>query len=103
LIKRFKQQRQAQKGQSVIEYVLLLAVVMFLVATIFRSQLFTDLFGQDSSFFAALKERMEYGYRYTHGGLEAGSGRVDQSADAHPSYRESGGSRFAGATSPYGP
>jgi hypothetical protein len=86
----------------VIEYVLLLAVVMFLVATIFRSQLFTDLFGQDSSFFAALKERMEYGYRYTHGGLGVDNG-APPPPEIHPSYRESGGSRFAGATSPYGP
>lgn len=95
-------------GQSTVEYVLLLATVMFLVGLVLRSPLFADLLGEDSNFFNALKERMEYSYRYAHGpsGVDpAGSGRDDNpysDPKQHTSYAaDNGTSRFAGNTSPY--
>lgn len=90
-------------GQSTIEYVLLLSVVMLLVAVVLRSPLFADLLGEDSSFFKILKDRMEYSYRYTHAGVRADSG-VENIVDPkqHDSYAKNGLSRFAGAVDEYG-
>ncbi len=92
-----------QAGQSTIEYVLLLAVIMLLVSIVFRSPLFADLLGENSSFFKVLKDRMEYSYRYTHAGLKEDSGlEVITSPTSHDSYAKDGRSRFAGETSEYG-
>ena len=96
-------------GQSTVEYVLLLATVMFIVGLVMRSPLFAELLGEDSSFFTALKERMEYSYRYAHEPLNgvdpAGSGRDDSpyaNVRSHTSYAaDDGSSRFAGNTTPY--
>lgn len=95
-----------QNGQSVVEYVLLLAMVMFLISTIFRSPLIADLFGEDSGFFKALKDRMEFSYRFTHLPTNSDDGCVGADLlppGEHCSYREGGGSRFAGATEVYTP
>lgn len=96
-------------GQSTVEYVLLLATVMFFVGLVMRSQLFANLLGDDSNFFNALKERMEYSYRYTHlpaPGIDpAGSGRDDtpySDPRAHESYAAGGSSRFSGNIREYG-
>ena len=55
-------------GSPTIEYVLLLAVVVALASTVFKSKLFQEVFGRDSDFMAALIVRMEYAYR--HGRME---------------------------------
>lgn len=92
-----------QKGQSTIEYILLLAVVMLLVSVVFKSPLFTELLGEDSSFFKVLKNRMEFSYRYTHAGNREDSGLENiTSAAQHESYSKNSKSRFAGATTEYG-
>ncbi|MBH47953.1 MAG: hypothetical protein CME71_07245 [Halobacteriovorax sp.] len=91
-----------QKGQSTIEYVLLLAVVMLLVAIVLRSPLFADLLGEDSSFFKVLKHRMEFSYRFTHLGVEPDVGLKDiTTPEQHDSYSKGGRSRFIGATDTY--
>lgn len=97
-------------GQSTIEYVLLLATVMFLVSLVLRLPQFAELTGEDSGFFNALKNRMEYSYRYTqvpeNGSDPSGSGRDDSpysNPRQHPSYSVDGRSRFTGNTRVYGP
>lgn len=91
-----------QKGQSTIEYVLLLAVVMLLVSIVLRSPLFADLLGKDSSFFKALKDRMEYSYRFTHLDSEEDAGLKDiRAPESHDSFSKGGRSRFIGATDEY--
>ena len=92
-----------EKGQSTIEYILLLAVVMLMISVVFKSPLFSDLLGKDSSFFKILKDRMEFSYRYTHAGAREDSGLENiSSAAQHESYAKNSKSRFAGATSAYG-
>jgi len=92
-----------QKGQSTVEYVLLLALVMFLVSTVIRSPRFQEYFGENSAFFTMLKDRMEYSYRYTQLGNRAGSGREDiNDPKNHDSYAKDGSSRFATSAEPYG-
>lgn len=92
-----------QSGQSTVEYILLLSVVMLFIALVLRSPLFADLLGENSSFFQALKDRMEYSYRYTHLGTRSGSGDENiTDPKLHDSYSDDGSSRFSGATEPYG-
>ena len=105
-----KQLLRTDRGQSTVEYILLLVTVMFLVGLVMKSPLFADLLGDDSNFFRVLKNRMEYSYRYAHeptGGVDpSGSGRDDgplSDPKSHTSYAadDDNSSRFAGNTSPY--
>ena len=52
------------RGQAVVEYLLLLMVVVVLANTFFRSSAFTDNLGQNSSFFLTLKDELEFSYRF---------------------------------------
>lgn len=52
------------KGQSTVEYILLLVVVASLATTVFKSDAFKELFGEDSSFFATVKKRVQFTYRH---------------------------------------
>ena len=51
------------KGQSVIEYVLLMAVVMALAFGVFNSQYFKDFFDSEGTFFSVLATRIQHTYR----------------------------------------
>lgn len=51
-------------GQSVVEYILLLAVIVTLCAVILNSDLFKRYLGPNSTIFVSLKKYMEYSYRH---------------------------------------
>lgn len=53
-----------QKGQSAIEYILLLGVIFALGIGIIRSAYFEDFIGQDSRIFAKLERSIEFTYRH---------------------------------------
>jgi hypothetical protein len=53
-----------EKGQSMLEYVLLLAVVATIGMTLFKSKVFTNFMGPNSVFFETLRNNYEYTYRY---------------------------------------
>ena len=53
-----------RRGQSTVEYVLLLAVIVTLASVVFKSHLFQEFFGKDADFVATLINRMEYSYRH---------------------------------------
>ena len=57
---------QNNSGQSVVEYILLLFVVMTLVFTLVNSQAFQGIMGEDSEFFERLAKQQEYAFRHTH-------------------------------------
>ena len=87
-----------QRGQSTVEYILLLAVVMLFVVTIMKSTAFQKFIGKDSPFFLALRNRFIYTYCHSRNGdnirescsnLSGYSDPVD-----HASYSKSGLSRF---------
>ena len=63
-------------GQSIVEYLLLMMVVMVLSQAFFTSSRFKDYFGQNSTLFDAMSTAMEYSYRH---GLPIESGAVDSS------------------------
>ena len=53
-----------QKGQSTVEYILLLGVIMMLTTGILNSDAFQNFLGPDSEFLTVMKNRMEYSYRH---------------------------------------
>ncbi len=83
------------KGQSTIEYLLLLVVIASLAATVFNSDAFRNIFGKDSSFFAIMQRRIQFTYRH---GLEGEKDDTFNYGDgsAHHSYfsQENSNSRF---------
>jgi hypothetical protein len=51
-------------GQSVLEYILLMAVVVSIGMAVFKSKVFTDFMGPNSVYFETLKRNFEFTYRY---------------------------------------
>jgi len=49
-------------GQSVVEYILLLAVLTFIISVIFQSPMFRQWMGKDSLLFGELRRQMVYAY-----------------------------------------
>lgn len=52
------------KGQSVVEYILLLAVISSISFAFYRNKNFKDFMKGDKGLFVALRHSMEYSYRY---------------------------------------
>ena len=50
------------KGQSTVEYVLLLGVIVLLVLSVIRSKAFKDFLGDEGKIFVAYKDYMECSY-----------------------------------------
>ena len=97
-----------KKGQSVVEYILLLAVISSIGYSFYNNRAFKNFLRGDVGLFANLRKRMEYSYRY---GREM-NGDVNH-ADAmgfqyqtnkHDTYfnSNSGSSRFFTGVDPYG-
>ncbi len=61
----------SKKGQSAIEYIMLIAVIGVLALSVFNSARFKEFVGTDSTFFQAIKEQMEYSYRQGKEGLSS--------------------------------
>jgi hypothetical protein len=59
---------KADTGQSSVEYILLLVVLVVVGLTLFKSRAFTDFFGPNSAFFQQLKDKHEFTYRHTVSG-----------------------------------
>ena len=96
-----KNRLQDQKGQGMVEYILLLVVISALSSFIFKSQAFKQFLGEDSSFFGAIASRLEFSYRYGHNGEEDKFGGY--SSSGHELYQKDGSkSRFFGPKVGYG-
>ena len=57
-----------ENGQSLVEYVLMLFVIVAIVSTLTQSKVFKSMFGEDSEFFNAMRGYIEYTYQ--HGSFE---------------------------------
>lgn len=79
-------------GQSVVEYILLLAVVMTIMITIMNSDYFKSLLGPESQVFEVMRQTMEYTYRHGRFGTK-GVGE-DNYDGTHESYYDGSNSRF---------
>jgi Flp pilus assembly pilin Flp len=92
-----------EKGQTMVEYLLLIAVVISLVITFFRSDIFRKLFGPDGSVGQKIKEETEFAYRHAFiQNRPPGPQPAEYNPAVHPSYHEPGkDTRFFGPRSLY--
>jgi len=85
-----------EQGQSTVEYIMLLAVVMTLFFTIYNSGPFQAFLGEDSDFFNNISERLRLDYRYARR-INADDDIGGSPVPNHPSFVDgSGNSRFFG-------
>jgi hypothetical protein len=97
-----------KKGQSVVEYILLLAVLSSIGYSFYNNRAFKEFIRGDVGLFANLRKRMEYSYRY---GREM-DGNVDHAqamgfqyqSNKHDTYfnAKTGNSHFFSGLEPYG-
>ena len=90
-----------QKGQSVVEYILLLAVITALGYTLYSNPNFKKFFGE-RGFFEVLRGRISFAYRYGYEGI--GSEDFEYNTNKHPTYLndETNSSRFFSPAEEYG-
>jgi Flp pilus assembly pilin Flp len=87
---------KSQRGQTMVEYILLLAVVISLVTTFYRSALYNRLFGKNGMIGETMKTKTEFAYRHAfatdrrNGGQTADISKTNRSINVHPSYVEPG-------------
>ncbi len=82
-----------ESGQSMVEYIMLLGVVMILTFSVIQSKRFKDFFGNQSPALNALRNRMIYSYRHGTFGSED---NTDYTSTTHDTYKVPGenNSRF---------
>lgn len=90
-------------GQSTVEYLLLIAVVISILTTIFNSDLFKNLLGNNGRFAKAIKEETQWNYRHGLQGRQPSPVPIKYSGGTHPTYYNQavGESRFFGPVEPY--
>lgn len=100
---------KSERGQTLVEYILLLVVAVSLALTFYRSEAFRRLFGERGEIGAKIKNQNEFAYR--HAFYSSGPGRTvledvprdNKDISIHPSYAEPGvGTRFFGPKEAYG-
>ena len=93
---------KSHKGQSTVEYILLLAVVMSLVYLVVNSDRFKDLIGDDGAFATKMKNESEWNYRFANQGKD-GFTMLTYPNGTNPTYwnAANGQSRFVGPLKPY--
>ena len=76
-----------QRGQTVVEYILLLAVAMSLIVTFYRSSTFQRFFGTQGELGKLYKLDAEWGYRHASmTGRTTETNEPKASAEEHDSY-----------------
>ena len=88
-----------QKGQSTIEYLMLLSVIFVMVLGVLRSELFVDLMGQDGMLADYYQKRFEGSYRFAGPFYE--STGVGYNGTNQPTYQNEGKTNFFVGTDPY--
>jgi Flp pilus assembly pilin Flp len=91
------------RGQTMVEYILLIAVVISLFITFINSDIFKRLFGNDGMVGQKIKEETEFAYRHAFlRNRPSGPQPLQYSPETHPSYHEAGkDTRFFGPRSTY--
>ena len=91
-----KRRPYSQLGQSTVEYILLFAVVTSIAISIFKSEKFNQIFGQNGTVATTYKNQVEFSYR--HGFSKSKPlGNVEYSSGNHESYN----GRFFSASDGY--
>jgi hypothetical protein len=100
----------SQRGQTVVEYILLFSVAISLVLTFYKSAAFKRLFGEQGLLGNQIKTQNEFAYRHAFSASGPGRSRPANPARdtrdgaTHPSYYDdqNSGTRFFGPKSAYG-
>ena len=77
------------KGQSTVEYLLVLSVVFTIGASVFYSPWFKKILGPDSEMFAKMRTYLEYSYRHARPpspNYDGDPNEIDDTGSAHESY-----------------
>lgn len=100
--KNFNLKKLDQKGQSTVEYLLLIAVIISLISTVFKSQAFRNIFGEEGTFAAEFRKEIEFSYRHGLRGRQFLPETINYN-DRHDTYLETSGTltRFFGAKDEY--
>lgn len=99
-----------EKGQTLVEYILLLAVAVSLCLTLYRSEAFRRIFGDQGRLGQQIKTQTEFSYRHAFSSTGPSRtrppdvSRTNKDGGIHPSYADTldGGTRFFGPRSGYG-
>lgn len=102
MAKQERNQLSNQRGQSVVEYILLLAVVVSLSYTFYSNPKFKQFFGADG-FFSVMRDKIAFSYRYGYDS-NTPADEFQYTSNRHHTYfnEESNASRFFSPTDPYG-
>ncbi len=91
-----------QKGQTMVEYILLLSVVAMIVLTFYKSKLFQKYFGNRGIIGQSIKSQSEFSYRHGYMGVQDPHPKASRDGATHPTYADpAGGSRFFGPREKY--
>lgn len=88
------------KGQTAVEYIMLIAVVITLVTFVARSRIFQEYFGEEGQFAEVFRTQFEYTYRHGRNGRGAYSA-PNYNDYNHDTYKSSSSSRFFGHIEAY--
>lgn len=84
-----------ESGQSVVEYILLLAVVSSLAGVLFKTDFWQSYFGPDGKFDSIFRAKIEYSYRHSLGGNKFyGEAPPNYGSKNHDSYYSGQSTRF---------
>lgn len=88
-----------QKGQSTVEYLLLLVVIVSFMSVVMQTAPMKKLFGDDKSIYKGMARRMEFSYRYGFAGTDDDFSDQFSNID-YMNYKnqDNGDSRFFGPT-----
>lgn len=93
-----KKEKKFHSGQSLVEYIMMLAVVAVFMNIILNSAAFKGVFGANSSFFDSIQFYLESTYQFPYfsetRNVQYAEGQI------HDSYVGSDGSRFWGPIAP---
>lgn len=84
------------RGQTAVEYILLLSVISVLTFSVINSKKFKDFMGPDSSFFAAIRSQIEFTYRHGYANRSENDKTDNNYSSNHETYYNSdqGKTRF---------
>lgn len=92
-----------EAGQSTVEYILLLAVIIAIATTILNSTKFKNLLGKNGRLATMMKQETEWNYRHGLPGRQQGAIIIRYPNGSHPTYFNAakGTSHFIGPRDPY--
>jgi len=96
-----KRKCKREAGQTMVEYILLTAVVIGLFSLFLKVPFMQDLLSENSKFTSGLFYSMQFCYRHAIYGEDKETYPPSYNSPKHTSYATSGDTRFFGPADPY--